>query len=177
MKSFLVEDKDLFISKMLYHIYWWFGNSRRPGINTFDGFKSLLFHGNMVIVYLVTHLLHCCKQISEPICIFDENYYNMHCVAARKWMNWPQKSIVFETVFNWVRNSQADICGSIMSNCIGISNVCFKNYSYCAELFMFCVVLYLSLVSWWRHQMKTFYALLALCAGNSPVTGESPHRD
>ena len=25
---------------------------------------------------------------------------------------------------------------------------------------------------WWRHQMETFYALLAICAGNSPVTGE-----
>ena len=29
-------------------------------------------------------------------------------------------------------------------------------------------------VSWWRHQMETFSALLALCAGNSPVTGEFP---
>ena len=27
---------------------------------------------------------------------------------------------------------------------------------------------------WWRHQMETFTALLALCAGNSPVTGEFP---
>ena len=27
---------------------------------------------------------------------------------------------------------------------------------------------------WWRHQMITFSALLALCAGNSPVTGEFP---
>ena len=27
---------------------------------------------------------------------------------------------------------------------------------------------------WWRHQMETFSALLAICAGNSPVTGESP---
>ena len=27
---------------------------------------------------------------------------------------------------------------------------------------------------WWRHQMKTFSVLLALCAGNSPVTGEFP---
>ena len=25
---------------------------------------------------------------------------------------------------------------------------------------------------WWRHQMETFSALLALCAGNSPVTGK-----
>ena len=28
--------------------------------------------------------------------------------------------------------------------------------------------------AWWRHQMETFSALLALCAGNSPVTGEFP---
>ena len=27
-------------------------------------------------------------------------------------------------------------------------------------------------MSWWRHQMETFSALLALCAGNSPVTGK-----
>ena len=29
-------------------------------------------------------------------------------------------------------------------------------------------------VAWWRHQMETFSALLAICAGNSPVTGEFP---
>ena len=27
---------------------------------------------------------------------------------------------------------------------------------------------------WWRDQMETFSALLAICAGNSPVTGEFP---
>ena len=27
-------------------------------------------------------------------------------------------------------------------------------------------------ISWWRHQMETFSALLAICAGNSPVPGE-----
>ena len=26
--------------------------------------------------------------------------------------------------------------------------------------------------SWWRHEIETFSALLAICAGNSPVTGE-----
>ena len=30
------------------------------------------------------------------------------------------------------------------------------------------------LTSWWRHQMETFSALLAICAGNSPVSGEFP---
>ena len=29
-------------------------------------------------------------------------------------------------------------------------------------------------ISWWRHQMETFSALLTICAGNSPVTGEFP---
>ena len=28
--------------------------------------------------------------------------------------------------------------------------------------------------TWWRHQMETFSALLAICAGNSPFTGEFP---
>ena len=30
------------------------------------------------------------------------------------------------------------------------------------------------LFPWWRHQMETFSALLAICAGNSPVPGEFP---
>ena len=29
-------------------------------------------------------------------------------------------------------------------------------------------------VTWWRHQMEAFSPLLAICAGNSPVTGEFP---
>ena len=30
--------------------------------------------------------------------------------------------------------------------------------------------------SWWGHQMETFSALLAICAGNSPVPMNSPHK-
>ena len=29
-------------------------------------------------------------------------------------------------------------------------------------------------MAWWHHQMETFSALLAICAGNSPLTGEFP---
>ena len=29
-------------------------------------------------------------------------------------------------------------------------------------------------VPWWRHPMETFSALLAICAGNSPASGEFP---
>ena len=31
-----------------------------------------------------------------------------------------------------------------------------------------------STITWWRHQMETFSALLVICAGNSPVPGEFP---
>ena len=31
-------------------------------------------------------------------------------------------------------------------------------------------------VSWWRHQMETFSALLTICAGNSPIPVNSPHK-
>ena len=30
------------------------------------------------------------------------------------------------------------------------------------------------IMTWWRHQMETFSALLTICAGNSPVPGEFP---
>ena len=30
------------------------------------------------------------------------------------------------------------------------------------------------ITAWWRHHMETFFALLALCEGNPPVTGGFP---
>ena len=33
---------------------------------------------------------------------------------------------------------------------------------------------YVSCDTWWRHQMETFSALLAICGGNSPVPGDFP---
>ena len=32
------------------------------------------------------------------------------------------------------------------------------------------------IATWWRHQMETFSALLAICAGNSSVPVNSPHK-
>ena len=31
-------------------------------------------------------------------------------------------------------------------------------------------------ITWWHHQMETLSTLLAICAGNSPVTGEFPRQ-
>ena len=48
----------------------------------------------------------------------------------------------------------------------------FQLQAYCNESEE--IVRLLHCHSWWRHQMGTFSALLALCAGNSPVSGEFP---
>ena len=40
------------------------------------------------------------------------------------------------------------------------------------EWYLACITLFK--LSWWRHQKEKFSALLAICAGNSPVSGEFP---
>ena len=45
-------------------------------------------------------------------------------------------------------------------------------YAWCRMYFV--VWVRISLGWWWRHQMETFSALLAICVGNSPVPGEFP---
>ena len=51
----------------------------------------------------------------------------------------------------------------IISHCLGLGHET-----------MVCVVCLTTFL--WRHQMETFPALLALCVGNSPVTGEFPRQ-
>ena len=46
----------------------------------------------------------------------------------------------------------------------------------CGMMVWFFLHLFTNLTAWWRHQMETFSALLALCAGNSPVRVNSPHK-
>ena len=50
------------------------------------------------------------------------------------------------------------------------------NFAFAVSSFRFQPLVQLSscVDTWWHHQMKTFSALLALCVGNSPVTGEFP---
>ena len=70
--------------------------------------------------------------------------------------------------YNWWRLE--DVCGlgyyemSCQETPLRAPALCVKNLTF---------VLVVALPSW-RHQMETFSALLALCVGNSPVTGEFP---
>ena len=50
--------------------------------------------------------------------------------------------------------------------------ISFKDHIFCG--WWQCYAWDFSVHPWWRHQMETFSALLAICAGNSPVAGEIP---
>ena len=58
----------------------------------------------------------------------------------------------------WRRNDIPSFCGDVISHPYPNRQV---------DLAKLCK-------SWWRHQMETFSALLAICAENSPVPGEFP---
>ena len=45
-----------------------------------------------------------------------------------------------------------------------------KQFTICSSQLLFGI--HCHRLSWWRHQMETISALLAICAGNSPVSGE-----
>ena len=50
-----------------------------------------------------------------------------------------------------------------------LSQLCFAQ-----SIIKLCSYAYFNSPAWWRHQMETCSALLTICAGNSPVTGEFP---
>ena len=56
------------------------------------------------------------------------------------------------------------MCPRITTNEFGIINTLSEDLSF------------IHLPSWWRHQMETFSALLALCAGKSTVPVNPPHK-
>ena len=54
------------------------------------------------------------------------------------------------------------------------STSCFYKYDIWYPQYYISLCLPWFCPTWWRHQMATFSALLAICAGNSPVPGEFP---
>ena len=57
-----------------------------------------------------------------------------------------------------------------------LSGFAYPDRKYFMTLWNYCIqyVQKKTILEWWRRQMETFSASLAICAGNSPVTGEFP---
>ena len=74
----------------------------------------------------------------------------------------------FNTLYN---------CDMLSSPIIDFSSFAFLtnlHYRFCGRSLNSSGTFLFFFISWWLHQMETFSALLAICAGNSPVTGEFP---
>ena len=87
-----------------------------------------------------------------------------------RWQSWdtPKTSISFVWI-SWFRVFA--YCSADYSD---FSNGCLM-FVYTLALinrFTYKIQLNVIIYAWWRHQMETFSTLLAICAGNSPVTGE-----
>ena len=91
------------------------------------------------------------------------------------WMH-PICSYYPDTFFSWITSSPMQFCAiKVVSKnrVLHLKMIPFvmviKSNSTC---FHACANNFVN--SWWRHQMETFFASLATCAGYSPVTREFP---
>ena len=92
--------------------------------------------------------------------------------------NMSLKNYIFVKEIKWIRRG-ADHISKQLTHWLPIRE--FNDAIYIDSMphymwLQFCSVLVCCgyMITWWRHQMEAFSALLALCAGNSPSTGEFP---
>ena len=64
-------------------------------------------------------------------------------------------------------------CGLVIDNFVVGTPLCIRFDNEARETFARSTI-HSSIESWWRHQVETFSALLALCEGNPSVNGEFP---
>ena len=65
------------------------------------------------------------------------------------------------------RHEITRLCPALTHHRNPLQSICITSAKYMKKYFS---------MTWLRHQMEEFFALLALCAGNSPVPGEFPSK-
>ena len=94
------------------------------------------------------------------------NYISIDMASLLKKYNW--KVVFWNTIvfWPWVKYHLMLLASMIIQFAIKTVATCCSRmiYENC-DVFR---------AAWWCHQTETFFALLALCAGNSQVTGEFP---
>ena len=74
--------------------------------------------------------------------------------------------------YRWVMLTPSIYCwAAVLVHCHILKPLSFENP---AAAHVICLCFIFKYSPWWRHQMETFSALLAICAGNLPVPGEFP---
>ena len=109
------------------------------------------------------------------MCVTSFLHQPINMMVMVDWQNiWKKLQYVFIKSFVWL------IYQFLVDSCDWFTHM--DQFQYC----MGCITIalipmeqykkgmakWLTWNSWWLHQMETFFALLAICAGNSPITGE-----
>ena len=121
----------------------------------------------------------CGLHLSCTFC-FSTDHYLAHIA-------WQNDSVLLATWVNRLQNKSISmLCDATTGKCQVVSIMTVSrerhvsNHQYLNFLFnrfFFRLTIHIRAPhSWWRHQMETFSALLALCAGNSPSLVNSPHK-
>ena len=110
----------------------------------FIGNKSLQNCEKKSISYMTIFMIQCISLFVSLSCRSPTNYSYKSCFLCA------------------LKNKKHSLIPSKLNvfKCVGM----FKTFRLkCVEI-----------LSWWRHQMETFSALLVICAGNSPVPTQRP---
>ena len=127
-------------------------------------------------------MLTCCCYQQFPVHVdyrvtSDKRLCKYHCVATLKRSTWLQctehKPGSIGVFGSWLApRITASYMSTKHSHC-GTDSKTMKPTLQQVQLST-AIELHKNDYTWWRHQMEAFPALLALCAGNSPVSGEFP---
>ena len=109
---------------------------------------------------------------------------------THEWVNYSTQSTSIDLCMGLrLKNTPQKICIRLTPGCVLVRFSASQCYSYPSFLLRWCSgkladapvlangahrICVNPANPWWRHQMETFSALLAICAGNSPVHGEFP---
>ena len=114
---------------------------------------------------IVILMRHSCLVVWEKIATCNER--------TQRYIIWPARMYYFLNTSSKISHNPPSIHLYIVN--LWIFFMFLKNYYWHqAKVATGCRVTIGPLNPWWRHQMETFSALLALCAGNSPMTGRGP---
>ena len=127
-------------------------NVSHDDIDIYEIIRKGLF--DVIIIY------HVCAHANAgscllSTCLFGKNYDYYYVICEHKLHGW---TLMLFDRLKWQAYNKCEVCAYqdiLLSKCI-------------------CQLKKIWQQTWWRHQIETSPALLALCAGNSLVTSEVP---
>ena len=155
-------------------------------------FFNDIFHNLALLEFYFLNIIYILLYIDFLLSIFFQ-HSNILTRASHHWCLASNIVLVCAWIHDWVSNREAgDSRGyrvhyyvTVMRNQV-YSLITITQYLHISYVFGFwwpmsCCCLYIVLHiircyhhPWWRHQIETFSALLAISAGNSPVSGDFP---